>query len=67
MKNPGFELKSEEEFVSPNDEGRTENIYAWADYWGPPVDENRRDNVSDTTVFKKVNSDDTNSYYLTQR
>ena len=67
MKNPGFELKSEEEFVSPYDEDRTENIYAWADYWGTHVDENRRDNVSDTTVFKKVNSDDTNSYYLKQR
>ena len=34
MKNPGFELRSEEEFTSPYDEDRTENIYAWADYWG---------------------------------
>ena len=24
-------------------------------------------NVTDTTVFKKVNSDDTNSYYLKQK
>tara|TARA_B100001248_G_scaffold115151_1_gene86191 strand:- start:1280 stop:4441 length:3162 start_codon:yes stop_codon:yes gene_type:complete len=67
MKNPGFELKSEEEFQSPYDEDRTESIYAWADYWGTHVDENRRSNVTDTTVFKKVNSDDTNSYYLKQK
>ena len=26
-----------------------------------------RSNLTDTTVFKKVNSDDTNSYYLKQR
>ena len=37
MKNPGFELKSEEEFQSPYDEDRTEPIYAWADYWGTHV------------------------------
>jgi hypothetical protein len=67
MKNPGFELKSEEEFTSPYDEDRTESIYAWADYWGTHVDENKRENVTDATVFKKVNSDDTNSYYLKQR
>ena len=66
-KNPGFELKSEEEFVSPYDEDRTENIYAWADYWGTHVDEKKRSNVTDTTVFKKVNSDDTSSYYLKQK
>ena len=67
MKNPGFELKSEEEFQSPYDEDRTEPIYAWADYWGTHVDENKRENLTDATVFKKVNSDDTNSYYLKQR
>ena len=53
MKNPGFEFKSDEEFQSPYDEDRTESIYAWADYWGTHVDENMRENVTDTTVFQK--------------
>ena len=67
MKNPGFELKTEEEFTSPYDDDRTEPIYAWADYWGTHIWEEMRTNVTDTTVFKKVNSDDTSTYNLKQR
>ncbi len=67
MKNPGFELKTEEEFTSPYDDNRTEPIYAWADYWGTHIWEEMRSNVTDTTVFKKVNSDDTSTYNLKQR
>ncbi len=67
MKNPGFELKTEEEFTSPYDDTRTESIYAWADYWGTHIWEEMRSNVTDTTVFKKVNSDDTSTYNLKQR
>ena len=67
MKNPGFELKSDEEFQSPYDENRTESIYAWADYWGTHVNEELRGNITDTTAFSKVNSDDTATYNLKQR
>ena len=67
MKNPGFELKSDEEFQSPYDENRTESIYAWADYWGTHVNEEMRANITDTTSFSKVNSDDTATYNLKQR
>ena len=67
MKNPGFELKSDEEFQSPYDENRTESIYAWADYWGTHVNEEMRENITDTTSFSKVNSDDTATYNLKQR
>ena len=42
------------------------SLFMHADYWGTHVD-GRRSNVTDTTVFKKVNSDDTNSYYLKQK
>ena len=55
MKNPGFELKSEEEFQSPYDEDRTEPIYAWADYWGTHVRmKNGEKILTDTLALKKL-------------
>ena len=52
-------LNQKKNLQAPYDEDRTEPIYAWADYWGTHVGKKWRENVTDTTVFKKVNSDDT--------
>ena len=53
MKNPGFEPNLKEEFQSPYDEDRTESIYAWADYGGTHVDENRRSKCNRYNCFQK--------------
>ena len=67
LSKPGFELKSDEEFPDPYNEGSTHPIYAWADYWGTHVGEEWRENLTETTTFSKVNSDDTGTYTLKQR
>ena len=67
LKKPGFELKSDEEFPDPYNEGSTHPIYAWADYWGTHVGDEWRENLTEATTFSKVNSDDTGTYTLKQR
>ena len=67
LSKPGFELKSDEEFPDPYNEGSTHPIYAWADYWGTHVGEEWRENLTETTAFSKVNSDDSGTYTLKQR
>ena len=67
LKKPGFELKSDEEFPDPYNEDFTHPIYAWADYWGTHVGQEWRSNLTETTAFSKVNSDDLATYNLKQR
>ena len=61
LKNPGFELEGPE---LSNDSGLIGSPYAWADYWGVWLDYDYQNVVNDTTPFTKVNSEDSENYFL---